>query len=56
VSPYQKEREYKLELQRLKRKKNEIKNLYNHIISNILEDELLYVQNLILMRSIEFNH
>lgn len=56
VSHCQKEIEYKLELQRLQMQKKEIKNLYDYIVNNIVENDLVYAQNLILMRSIGINH
>ena len=55
ISLSQKAKAYKLELEQLHLKKNEIEYIYDYIIYNIVQDDLMYAQNLILMRSIQPN-
>lgn len=55
VSLSERELKYKLELEKLNLKKNEIDCVYEYIMDNIKRDDLTYVQNLILMRSIQEN-
>lgn len=51
----EKESKYKLELEKLNLKKSEIDCVYQYIMDNIKKDDLSYVENLILMRSIQEN-
>ena len=55
-SLYERERSYTFELKELTLKKSEIDNSYQYIIDNISKGDLQYVENLILMRSININH
>jgi hypothetical protein len=55
LSLTQKEIAYKIELKKLNLQKKEVEYIYDYIIYKILPDDLVYAQDLILMRSVRQN-